>query len=120
MPERRRNGLTARLVETATFPGRYHDGGGLGPYLRVMASGSRQWVQRIMVRGPRVEIGLGSPPIVTLAKAREKALANKRISYEGGNPPAEKHAAEAVLTFEEAARKVHEMHLPTWRNEKHH
>jgi integrase len=27
--------------------------------------------------------------------------------------------AEAVLTFEEAARKVHALHLPTWRNAKH-
>ena len=24
-----------------------------------------------------------------------------------------------MLTFEEAARKVHELHRPTWRNEKH-
>lgn len=119
IPERKRNKLTARLVETVAQPGKYHDGGGLGLYLRVMAGGSKQWVQRLMVRGRRQEIGLGSPPVVTLAKAREKALTNKRIAYERGDPLAEKHAAEAALTFEDAARKVHEMHAPTWRNDKH-
>lgn len=79
--------------------------------------GSKQWVQRIMVHGRRQEIGLGSPPVVTLAKAREAALANKRVVHEGGDPLAAKHAAEAVLTFADAARKVHDMHVPTWRND---
>ena len=119
MPERKRNKLTARLVETLVQPGKYHDGGGLGLLLRVQPGGSKQWVQRIMVRGRRQEIGLGSPPVVTLAKAREAALANKRVVQEGGDPLAAKHAAAAVLTFAEAARRVHEMHVPTWRNEKH-
>ncbi len=30
-----------------------------------------------------------------------------------------KREAEAILTFEEAARKVYEMHRPSWRNAKH-
>lgn len=37
----------------------------------------------------------------------------------GQDPLAEKRKAAEVLTFEEAARKVHQMHLPTWRNAKH-
>ena len=30
-----------------------------------------------------------------------------------------KHKANAIPTFEEAARNVHWMHLPNWRNAKH-
>ena len=30
-----------------------------------------------------------------------------------------KRESDAVLSFEEAARKVHALHLPTWRNAKH-
>lgn len=119
MPEKKSRRLTARFVEAVSTPGNYHDGAGLGLFLRVTSGGSRQWVQRLMVRGRRREIGLGSPPVVPLAKAREKARENKRIAHEGGDPLAEKHAAEAALTFEEAARKVRAMHAPTWRNEKH-
>lgn len=116
---KRRTGLTARLVATVTQPGKYHDGGGLGLYLRVTPGGSRQWVQRIVINGKRCELGLGSPPVVTLAKAREEALQNKRHAREGRNPLQERREAAAVMTFEAAARKVHEMHAPTWRNAKH-
>ena len=63
--------LTARLVETATTPGKYFDGHGL--FLRVRPNGAKQWVQRITIRGKRSEIGLGSPPAVSLATARKLA-----------------------------------------------
>jgi hypothetical protein len=116
---KRRNRLTARFVATVVKPGKHHDGGGLGLYLRVLPGGSKQWVQRIVARGRRQEIGLGSPPVVTLAKAREVALENKRIARDGHDPLQMKREAAAVLTFAEAARKVHAMHAPTWRNAKH-
>jgi integrase len=54
-----------------------------------------------------------------LAEAREQALANRKLARAGGNPLQAKREAEAVLTFEESARKVHALHLPTWRNAKH-
>jgi len=50
--------LTARLVESVTEPGKYFDGQGL--FLRVQPNGARQWVQRIVIRGKRCELGLGS------------------------------------------------------------
>lgn len=98
-------------------PGKYFDGHGL--YLRVEPNGSRFWVQRIVIRGKRCELGLGSPLLVPLAEARAKALDNRKLAREGGNPLQTKREAQAVLTFEEAARKVHSMHAPTWRNPKH-
>lgn len=109
--------LNARFVETVSTPGKHFDGHGL--YLRVQPNGSKQWVQRIAIRGKRTEIGLGSPPAVPLAKARELALVNRGKAMLGGDPLAEKRLAAGVMTFEEAARKVHRLHLPTWRNAKH-
>lgn len=109
--------LTARAVDAAKEPGKYFDGNGL--YLRVEPNGSRFWVQRITIRGKRREIGLGNPDLVPLAEARAQALRNKQLAYQGQDPIQIKRDARAVLTFEEAARKVHELHKPTWRNEKH-
>ena len=73
----------------------------------------------LTIRGKRCDMGLGSAALVTLAEAREKALANRKAARAGGDPLRAKREAEAVLTFEEAARRVHAMHKPTWRNAKH-
>lgn len=111
--------LTAAQVRAPLVPGKYHDGGGLGLYLRVEPNGSRFWVQRLTIHGHRRELGLGSPPTVTLAEVREIAFANRRTAKAGGDPLRAKREAAAVMTFEEAAKKVHALHLPTWRNVKH-
>ena len=79
--------LSALFVRTAG-PGRYCDGQGL--YLFVQPSGTRSWVQRLVVRGRHQELGLGSAQLVPLAEAREKALANRKLAREGGDPLAEK------------------------------
>jgi integrase len=109
--------LSAVFVRQMQRPGRYADGHGL--YLVVDPSGAKRWVQRIIIRGKRCDMGLGSAALVTLAEAREKALANRKMARAGGDPLRAKREAEAMLTFEEAARKVHAMHKPTWRNAKH-
>lgn len=64
-------------------------------------------------------MGLGSASLVTLAEARGKALDNRKLARAGGDPLRAKREAKAALTFEEAARKVHEIHRPSWRNAKH-
>ena len=109
--------LTAQFVKTAREPGKYFDGHGL--FLRVQPNGARQWVQRIVIRGKRCELGLGNPALVSLAEARDAALSNRKLAQAGGDPMRAKREADAVLSFEEAARKVHALHLPTWRNAKH-
>ncbi|MCZ8154451.1 MAG: tyrosine-type recombinase/integrase [Rhodobacteraceae bacterium] len=109
--------LTAQQVKSLNKPGKYFDGHGL--YLRVDQNGSRFWVQRIVVRGKRCEIGLGSPALVSLGEARSLALENRKLARSGGDPIQAKRTAAAILTFEEAAREVHRLHKPTWRNEKH-
>jgi len=109
--------LSAAFVRTVASPGKYADGNGL--LLKVEAAGARRWIQRIVIRGKRTEIGLGPTSLVSLAEAREIALNNRKLARQGGDPLKAKREAEAVLTFEEAARKVYEIHRPGWRNAKH-
>ncbi len=114
---RRYNVLSAALVSKVTEPGHYWDGHGL--ILRVTRAGSKQWVQRLRIRGKRRELGLGGFPLVTLAMAREAALANRRMVHAGGDPLAEKRTRRGVPTFAEAARKVFALRRDGWRNAKH-
>lgn len=109
--------LSAVFVRQVSAPGRYFDGQGL--FLRVADNGARYWVQRITIRGKRCEIGIGNPSLVSLSEARELAITNRKAARAGDDPLALKRRAEAILTFEQATRKVHELHKPTWKNEKH-
>ena len=108
--------LSATFVRSAP-PGRHCDGQGL--YLFVQPSGTRSWVQRIVIRGYRREIGLGSAQLVPLTEAREKARANRKLAREGGDPLAEKRRAESTPTFAEAAARVLEQKRAGWRNSRH-
>lgn len=119
-PNRRAaNRLTALQVRAPLAPGKYHDGGGMGLYLYVKPNGARSWVQRFTVAGKRREMGLGSPPVVTLAMARDAALTNHRAIRQGADPILARRDTAAVPTFAEAARTVHALHAPGWRNAKH-
>lgn len=113
-----RTAMTAAFVKNVALPGKYHDGKGTGLYLLVKDTGGKFWVQRITIRGKRRELGLGSPMVVTLAEARDRALENKRLVRAGGDPLAEKRKARRVLTFAEAARKTHAEVAPTLKNPK--
>ena len=108
--------LTAAKVKAIRKPGMHGDGNGL--YLRVTGSGSRSWMQRIVIHGRRRDMGLGSYPAVGLAEARALALANKALVGAGRDPLSERRRAD-VPTFRDAARKVYEVNLPRWRNGKH-
>ncbi len=97
--------LTAAFVRSVTEAGRYGDGNGL--FLLVQPSGAKSWVQRLVVRGKRRDIGLGSVALVSLAEARDKALDNRRTARSGGDPVAEKRKARAMPTFAEAMVEAH-------------
>lgn len=109
--------LTAAFVRTESKAGKHFDGNGL--YLKVKPNGAKQWVQRITIRGKRTEMGLGSVDLVSLADAREAALQNLKLARAGGDPLKAKRESQAVLTFKEAAHKVHELQKPSWSNPKH-
>ena len=121
-PVSRRNGkpwgrhpdkaLSTAFVRTAP-PGRYCDGNTL--YLIVRRSGARSWVQRLVIRGRRRDLGLGSVALVSLAEAR----ANRKLAREGGDPMAKKRRERDVPSFAEAAAQVLERKRAGWRSEKH-
>ena len=108
--------LSAAFVRSAP-PGRHADGNGL--YLFVQPSGTRSWIQRLLVRGRRRELGLGSLALVPLAEAREKALVNRKLARQGGDPLAEKRRTEGIPTFAEAAARLLEQKRAGWRNQRH-
>ena len=87
-----------------------------GPHLLVQPSGTRSWIQRLVVRGRRGELGFGSIPLVPLAEAREKAVANRKLARSGGDPLAEKCRIKATPTFAEAAAPVIDQKQAGWRN----
>lgn len=96
--------LSDAFCRNVAEAGRYADGHGL--YLHVAPSGARRWIQRLLVRGRPVELGLGSFALVSLAKARERALSNRKLARRGGDPLAGMRRSAGVPTFREAAAKV--------------
>ena len=108
--------LNAAKVKAIKEPGRYSGGGTL--FLYVAPGGSKSWVQRLVVNGKRRDIGLGGFPLTSLAEAREKAFANRKLARDGGDPLADRRKAK-MPTFREAAEKTFEANRPRWKNEKH-
>ena len=111
MPKQR---LTAAFVRSSTSPpGIYGDEHGLR--LRVMPSGSRQWIWRGTVHGKRRDLGLGSPPYVSLSEARETAFEYRRLARRGGDPAALREGS-SLPTFAEAAEAAIEVQRLGWKD----
>ncbi|WP_104655048.1 tyrosine-type recombinase/integrase [Ralstonia insidiosa] len=103
------------------------DGKVTGLLLTPTKSGCK-WTLRFTspVTGTRRDAGLGTYPETSIAEARDKALAMRKLIDNGEDPidrrNREREAASvaaAALTFEKAARQVHEDLKPGWKNEKH-
>jgi len=107
--------LTVAMLRSLSRPGRYGDGGTL--FLVVAPGGSKSWVQRVTIGSRRRDLGLGGWPVVSLAKARQRAFANRVAVSDGRNPLAEKRKVR-TLTFREAALKTYEANRPRWRGDR--
>ena len=112
--------LTAAFVSSVTRPGRYGDRrGGHGLSLRVKPTQSggwsKTWSQRIRINGKPNQLGLGSYPVVTLARAREKALDNARRVERGEDIS---QPSTPVPTLFEAFDIVIPLRRINWRGEK--
>ena len=112
--------LSASFVHTVKEPGRYGDGrGGYGLSLLVKKSTtgrvSRSWAQRLRINGQPFNIGLGSYPVITLAKARELALENRRVAADGADP---RVAPKTVPTLSRAVDSVIAERSVGWKNPK--
>ena len=109
------NRLAAAFVRSAPA-GRHADGNGL--YLYVQRTGTRSWIQRLVIRGRKHELGLGSAHLVSLAEAREAARANRKLARAGGDPLADRRRTQGMPTFAEAATTVVEQKRAGWRSPK--
>lgn len=110
--------LTALQIRNLKTPGRYGDGGGLTLVLKGLGKG--HWVLRATIKGRRRDIGLGSLSLISLKEARDTAIDLRRDIQRGLDPIALREKAErVVLTFAEAARKVHAEQKAGWKNGKH-
>ncbi|SES13428.1 tyrosine-type recombinase/integrase [Sphingobium sp. YR768] len=109
--------LTALKVKNAK-PGRHVDGRGL--CLVVKPSGAKSWVLRMQKDGKRRDYGLGSIFDVSLAEARDAAMALRRQVRLGLDPVAEKRKSRKVVpSFETAARDCYEAMKEGWKNQRH-
>ncbi|TXN72725.1 integrase arm-type DNA-binding domain-containing protein [Methylobacterium sp. WL6] len=117
--------LTALGVTRLKTPGMYGDGGGL--WLQVTGKGGKSWIFRYTLQGKAREMGLGPVSTFSLAEARDKALACRKLTYEGVDPievrreRLQKEALEAArtVTFRTCAEAYIEAHKAGWRNGRH-
>jgi integrase len=122
---RKADRLNALEVKKLEKPGYYCDGAGL--YLQVSKSGSKSWIMRYTLDGKPCEMGLGSFNAFTLAEARVRAKAQRKLLTDGIDPLATKRSdllakrmAEAnIITFDQAAHAFITANSPAWRNVKH-
>lgn len=96
-------------------------------YLQTARTGTSTWVVMYRLDGRNRAMGLGNARLITLARAREKALEARRLLAEGIDPitardgertQARLDAAKSV-TFADCATRYIEAHRAGWRNPKH-
>ena len=74
----------------------------------------KSWAQRLRIDGQPFNIGLGSYPVVTLAEAREKALANRRAVAQGDDPRI--GVGDGIPAFADAVDKVLAIQSQNWKD----
>ena len=109
--------LNAQKVRTAKA-GKYEDGSGLR--LVVSEALSRRWVLRYTIFGKRREMGLGSYPLITLAKARDDALEYRRLAKSGIDPINNRILYKKLTpNFTSCAAALIRSKRRGWKNRKH-
>jgi integrase len=117
--------LSALQVSKLTKPGLYGDGGGLT--LQITPAGVKSWLFRYMMSGKAYGMGLGPTHTVSLAEARQKALAARKLILDGINPLTAKKqeriatvlANARMMTFDQCAEAYVSAHKAGWKNAKH-
>ena len=115
--------LTERFVLSAKEAGRYSDGANL--YLNVSPTGKKSWIFNYRFGSKRREAGLGSYPVISIAKARRAAFTMSEQIAEGIDPLEVKRAAGRVssenggVNFKKYADEYLEGKKSGFRNAKH-
>ena len=111
MIRRAQKRLTAAFCKATHAAGKYGDGNGLRFYVK--PTGTKSWVQRLVIHGKRYDMGLGGFPLVGLAEARQKAFDNRKLARDGGDPRTLTLASQ-IPVFADAAAAVIALHAKTW------
>ena len=121
--------LTALQVNKIRSPGLHAVGGvpGLVLQIRDSSSDAKSWILRIRFEGRRLNIGLGSFSLVSLAEARDKAREMVALASAGINPVESRRRVKQDRlteirlrkTFSECVEEFLDFHLKNFRNEKH-
>lgn len=117
--------LTPLQVKRATAGDFLADGGGL--YLQVGPTGSKSWIFRYKRGGRSRDMGLGALHTISLADARDRAQAQRKLLVDGIDPLEARNAARSLqsvqraraMTFADCARAYIDAHQSGWRNPKH-
>jgi integrase len=115
--------LTAPKVKTLKTPGMYRDGEVKGLYLLVRDPAKKYWIFRYMKNGKAHAMGLGPAcgrTPITLAQARGKADAQRKVLNDDRDPMVEKRVAKLTVpkTFDECAAEYIEAHGSKWSNNR--
>lgn len=110
--------LQPRTAKPKDKPYKLTDGGGL--YLLINTDGAKYWRMDYRYGEARKTLAFGKYPEVTLAEARERCLAARKLLDQGTDPSQEKKDRQREMseansnTFEKLAREWHTNRLPTW------
>lgn len=111
--------IQVRNAKPKEKPYKLADGGGM--YLEVMPSGSRTWrMNFVQANGKKNRLTFGQYPEVSLAEAREKRAAARKMLNNGIDPAKARDndklalSDNATQTFEKLAREWHNNKLSTW------
>jgi integrase len=117
--------LTARQVMNQRAPGKHRVSRNL--YQQVTDAGAKSWLFRYMRNNLAHWHGLGSCDLVSLAEARDKAIACRKLLLAGIDPIEHERAqkvqallaAASTMTFRECGEAYIRAHEASWRNDKH-
>ena len=110
--------IQPRTAKPKAKPYKLTDGGGL--FLLVKPDGAKYWRMGYRFAGIERLLAFGKYPQVSLAEARDKRMAARKLLIDGIDPSQEKKDQErirgekAAQTFEKLAREWHANKLPTW------
>lgn len=111
--------LACKSAKPQAKPYKLADGGGL--HLLVKPNGGRYWRMKYRYGGKEKLLSFGTYPDITLADARTKREAARKLLNNDTDPGEHKKEAKrlaeekAAQTFEKLAREWHTNRLPTWR-----
>jgi integrase len=110
--------LDIKQAKPASKPHKLADGGGL--YLLVNPNGSKWWRWDYRIAGKRKTLSMGTYPETTLAEAREKHGAARKLLAQGADPSADRQGAKRQrMEAQQTAADTFEVVTREWMAREH-